>query len=250
MIKKITTASTLEDALASVQEGASILSGGTFLSKNQEEIESVVDISHIPLSGIQITDRNIEIGANTKLQELVLHPDIPKTLKEIIKREKSLNIRNAATIAGTLLTSKGESGIKSWFIGAQAVFSLYPKDSEQRVANDRVKDTIITSIQFDKRTNVVYQTVSRTPDDVIWVGVFLNAICKPEYQIVLCGFSTNVLELKIDVSKQDPQKAVEELLINSRSQYNNKFCSFNYFLKTSTILLLRLLDHTERSNDQ
>jgi xanthine dehydrogenase YagS FAD-binding subunit len=102
----------LNDALhAASQPGVRLLAGGTTLidlmKLNVESATRVVDISRLPLSGIETqADGSVHLGAMVRNADLANHPTVKTqypVLSEAILAGASAQLRNMATTSGNLL---------------------------------------------------------------------------------------------------------------------------------------------------
>src|SRR5215218_3246316 len=109
---------TLDEALVLLsQPNRTPLGGGTLLSHlkpfgfAQDKSDSIeaVDLQAISLNTINKQGNNLEIGATVTLQQLLESEHCPETWKSALKLEAPLNIRNSATVAGTLVACDGRS---------------------------------------------------------------------------------------------------------------------------------------------
>src|SRR5574338_1261203 len=101
---------TLEEALSLLsQSGRQPLGGGTLLSHGTSDPVEVVDLQALGLNKITRKGNDLEIGATVTLQQLLESDQCPLDLKTALRLEAPLNVRNAATVAGTLVASDGRS---------------------------------------------------------------------------------------------------------------------------------------------
>ena len=120
---------TLDEALALLTQPNTLpLGGGTLLSQPTVDPVQVVDLQALGLDSINkkgnpsaSSGQALEIGATCTLQALLESELCPESLKIAIKLEAPINIRNSATVAGTLVASDGRSTL------ATALFSLDAK---------------------------------------------------------------------------------------------------------------------------
>jgi xanthine dehydrogenase YagS FAD-binding subunit len=105
-------ADTAEDAsrFVGARSGAMFLSGGTTLVDLMRvdvlRPDSVVDVRHLGLSSIDVSDHAITVGAAVTNSQLAWHPvvrDRYPVLSEAILSGATTQIRNMATIAGNIL---------------------------------------------------------------------------------------------------------------------------------------------------
>src|SRR5512139_2456705 len=94
----------LDEALTLLTQPNRIpLGGGTLLSRSTADPVEVVDLQALSLDSITKNGNNLEIGATVTLQQMLESVHCPEALKSALKLEAPLNIRNTATVAGTLV---------------------------------------------------------------------------------------------------------------------------------------------------
>src|ERR1700690_2757958 len=99
---------TLDEALTLLSRPNTVpLGGGTLLSHPKTDSVEVVDLQSLGLNSLKKTGNNLEIGATATLQQLLEDANCPDALKSALKLEAPLNIRNAATVAGTIVVCDG-----------------------------------------------------------------------------------------------------------------------------------------------
>ena len=173
--------------------------------------------------------------------------------RDAIRQESNVNTRNMTTIAGHILVADGFSNILGWLVCANTTVHFYP---ENDIYSPKIIDihlhsetkkgfgVFIDHINIPIDTSIVWETISRTPDDFPLVGVFYNK--KTDHStIALTGFCSNILffEFKDNLTINEEFKTQ---LINAYSQFSNQFISFNYYLETSSLILKRLLEKGSR----
>jgi len=131
----------------------------------------------------------LEIGATVTLQQLLESEHCPDTWKSALKLEAPLNIRNSATVAGTLVACDGRSTFTTVLLALDAKleiksitkFELMEMEMESRppkqeVATlglgeflplrlDQIRGKLITSINIPLNVKLAFDYVSRTPAD-------------------------------------------------------------------------------------
>src|SRR5688500_11245915 len=101
---------TLDEALTLLTRPDTVpLGGGTLLSRPTADPVEVVDLQSLGLDTIKKNGNNLEIGAMVTLQALLESEQTPEAMKTALKLEAPLNIRNSATVAGTLVACDGRS---------------------------------------------------------------------------------------------------------------------------------------------
>ena len=147
------------------------LGGGTLLSQVKTASVEVVDLQALNLNTIQKKGNNLEIGATTTLQELLENEHTPVALKTTLKLEAPLNIRNEATVVGTLIASDGRSTFATALLALDAKLTILPDDEELEIGNflplraDKLRGKLITAITIPLNANLTFESVARTPVD-------------------------------------------------------------------------------------
>ena len=85
------------------------LGGGTVLNQPRTKPINVVDLQSLGLNNIETKGKKIEIGATVTLQQLLDHSELPLAIKQSIRHEATYNIRQVATVAGTIVAADGRS---------------------------------------------------------------------------------------------------------------------------------------------
>lgn len=84
-----------------------LLAGGTSLAFTHPTVHTIVDITRLPLSGIQLHNDAIEIGATVTIRDLERHPLLQSYCNKILPcacdRLASTPLRNLITVGGNLL---------------------------------------------------------------------------------------------------------------------------------------------------
>lgn len=176
---------TLDEALTLLTRPDTFpLGGGTLLSRPTADPIEVVDLQSLGLESVKKNGNNLEIGATVTLQSLLESEHIPEALKAALKLEAPLNIRNSATVAGTLVSCDGRSTFAVSLLALDAKVEI--KEFEQRDLKEQslrkapnlqerlvnIGDFLplrprglITSITIPLNVKIAFEYVSRTPAD-------------------------------------------------------------------------------------
>jgi xanthine dehydrogenase YagS FAD-binding subunit len=104
--------SAVQDATREVSraEGSVFFAGGTTLIDLMKihvlQPSELVDVNRLPLSSVEVSDKNIRIGANVRNSELAWHAAVRErfpALSEALLAGASTQIRNMATTAGNIM---------------------------------------------------------------------------------------------------------------------------------------------------
>jgi CO/xanthine dehydrogenase FAD-binding subunit len=152
------------------------IAGGSALNKPSKQEFAVVDLQDLGLGSIEQSGNFLKMGAALTLQELLEFNQITslkpsQMLIKVIQQEASYNLRQVASVAGTLVAAQGDSPFATAMLALDAVLTLQPEDegislgdilplrSEKLVGNLIIQVTIPVNIQL------AYEYVARTPAD-------------------------------------------------------------------------------------
>jgi CO/xanthine dehydrogenase FAD-binding subunit len=226
------------------------LGGGTFLSHPQLEVIEVVDLQALSLNQIKKVGNNLEIGATSTLQHLLEIKEFPNAFHAALKLEASLNIRNAATIAGTIVASDGRSPFTTAMLALDAKCIIQPNDQELQIGNllplrkSLLRGKLITRIIIPGNTRVAFHFISRTPSDKPIVCMALVQWPSGRTRLALGGYG-NTPFLAMDGTETT---GLEEASRNAFSNASDSWASAEYRQKVAPILAKRCLTTINLTN--
>src|SRR5512146_710420 len=148
------------------------LGGGTLLSHEKTDSVEVVDLQALGLDKITEQGKSLEIGATTTLQSLLEHGGTTAALRAALKLEAPLNLRNAATVAGTIVSCDGRSTFVAALLALDAkllVLHPAPGAKEESAGIGALLPLrpagLITKITLPAQARLAFEYVSRTPSD-------------------------------------------------------------------------------------
>ncbi len=165
---------TIDEALTLLQRSgvkSCPLAGGTSLSLYHPDACEVVDLQSLELNFVRREGDVLVVGAGTSLQKLFECEDTPLVLREVILREKPLNVRNVATLAGVLVCSGGRSVLATLLLAMDARLVWLPGEKEVRLGDwlplrqDWKEGILIHSIRIPLKLQVAVEVVARSPMD-------------------------------------------------------------------------------------
>ena len=251
---------TLEEALTLLTQPNRIpLGGGTLLSKPTTDPVEVVDLQSLNLASVKKNGNNLEIGAATTLQQLLDSELCPDALKMALKLEAPLNIRNAATVAGTLVASDGRSTFATCILALDAkleIKSINPielvdMETESRSPRqdvvtvgigeflplrfDHLKGKLITSIILPANLKFSFEYVSRTPSDKPIVCAALAQWNSGRARLTLGGYGKTPL-LAMDGTEAE---GIEAAARNAYHEATDEWASAAYRMDVASTLAKR-----------
>jgi putative selenate reductase FAD-binding subunit len=171
----------LEEALALLGRSEIVtilLGGGTFVNSPAYPAAqfpsadiAVVDLQALGLNTFQRNDTFIEIGAAVTLQALLDIPELPEALYRALRNETTYNLRQVATVAGTLVAADGRSPFATVMLALDAHLAILPGEEVVSLGDllplrlERLHRRLITKIVIPTAVRLAYEYVARTPAD-------------------------------------------------------------------------------------
>jgi len=247
----------LDEALTLLaQNNRMPLGGGTFLSHASSPLSAspttdpveVVDLQALRLDSIKKNGNNLEIGATATLQQLYESEFCPAALKSAIKLEAQLNVRNAATVAGTLVVGDGRSTFSATLFALDAKLETEagaPKQNADTMSlgeflplrMEKLQGKLITSITIPLNVKLAFDYVSRTPADKPIVCAALAQWNSGRTRLVLGGYGKSPL-LAMDGTEAE---GIETAARNAFHEATDEFASAEYRMDVAATLAKRCL---------
>lgn len=161
---------TLDEALTLLAQPNLVpLGGGTLLAHPAADPVEVVDLQALSLNTVKKQGNHLEIGATVTLQQLLESEHCPEALKSALKLEAPLNLRNAATVAGTLVACDGRSTFAATLLALDVKLTTIVNRQSSIVNLGEFLPLrprgLITSIVLPLNVKLGFDYVSRTPAD-------------------------------------------------------------------------------------
>jgi CO/xanthine dehydrogenase FAD-binding subunit len=241
---------TLDEALTLLSQSNRLpLGGGTLLSQPQTDPVEVVDLQSTGLDSIKKSGNNLEIGATVTLQQLLESEHCPEALKSALKLEAPLNLRNAATVAGTLVSSDGRSTFAAVMLALDAKIEqkiLNASNPETRVSNIGeflpLRPTgLITAINIPLNVKLAFDHVSRTPADKPIVCAALGQWNSGRTRLVLGGYGQSPMLAMDGTEPEGLQTAAR----NAFHEATDEYASAEYRVDVAATLAQRCLKNIQ-----
>jgi CO/xanthine dehydrogenase FAD-binding subunit len=219
------------------------LGGGTVLSQASGPGVAVVDLQLLGLHRISSEGSILQIGATVTLEQLMQAVQIPAALKEAIRLEAGLNVRNLATIAGTIVAGNGESPFLTVLLAGDARLNWLPGDqpgslgeylSLRHAANP---GKLISQVSIPLQAAIRFASVGRSPMDRPVVCVAVARWPSGRTRVALGGLTAAPL-LAMDGTDAG---GAESAIINACSHLDTKWASREYIQETAKTLVSRLI---------
>jgi len=245
MIKEYYRPQNLEEAIQLLAQTDTLpLGGGTLLSKPGPAPVKVVDLQALGLNTIQKKGNNLEIGATVTLQQLLESDFVTKALKTALKLEAPLNMRNAATVAGTLVAADGRSTFVTILQALDAKVTVTSGQSSVISVGDflplrpeNLQGKLIVSIEIPMNVKLAFETVARTPGDKPIVCAALVQWPSGRTRLALGGYGKAPL-LAMDGTEAE---GVEAAARNAFHEATDEWASAEYRTDVAAMLANRCI---------
>jgi CO/xanthine dehydrogenase FAD-binding subunit len=165
---------TLEEALELLRrpEPTSLpLGGGSVLNRPDARPLAAVDLQALGLDTYGLRGNTLELGATLTLQALLEAGAGMPALNAAILHEATHNLRQVATVAGTLVAADGRSPFTTALLALDATLTLQPGDEAFSLGDllplrdERLPRRLITQVIIPANARLAYEYVARTPAD-------------------------------------------------------------------------------------
>lgn len=205
-----------------------------------------VDLQELGLNNIRKHGNTLEIDACVTLQQLLDNQHTPAYLKNAIKQEASLNIRNAATVAGTLVACDGRSSFATAILALDAKLIIAPDNHEFMVGNflpqrkSLLGKKLITQLIIPLNLRFSFEYAARTPGDLPIVCASVAQWDSGRTRLALGGYGSIPL-LALDGTNVDDIQASAR---NAFHEAADEWASAEYRSDVAAILAKRCLEHS------
>ena len=244
MITQYHRPDTLEKALSLLANPNTIpLGGGTKINTPayKQKDFAVVDLQGLDLNHIYKKGNTLAIGATTSLQQLLENAHTPESLKQAIRQEAALNIRNTATVVGTLVSSNGRSPFATMMLALDTKLTVTGLQSESISLAEYLAlhpGGLITQISIPLNVKSAYEQVARTPADLPIVCAALARWDSGRTRLALGGYGKSP-NLAMDGTESD---GIETAAENAFHEASDEWASAKYRMDVAATLAKRCLE--------
>lgn len=218
-----------------------LMGGGTGIDRFTLEPVTIIDLQELDLGGIRVIGNSLEIGATTTLQALYEAPRISEEIRNLIRLEATSNLRQIATVAGTMVASTGRSAFTAALMALDAVVTLLPGDEIVNLGNlllkrdSKIGSKLITKITIPLNVKLAYQSVSRSPRDLPILTVTMAVWPSGRTRVILGGFGASPL-----LASDGPEPGGEESAVKDAAMLaDDEWASSEYRMEVAPILVKR-----------
>ncbi len=245
---------TIKEAVSLLERGVP-LAGGTRVSTKRRQIEAVIDLGDLGLTDLKIEKRVVTIEAGVSLQTILERdPPLPEALRFACRLDAAWNIRNAATLGGTIMAEDGHSPLLTVLLALDAQVTLEPKSntlSLESFLQDRKETPIrrlLTRVQFKLPLSLAYEQVARSPADrpivAVAVAKFQAQDDEPSTTIAIGGYGAFPLraeKAEKKIAKNESLESVAEAAASYCDKADDVWASAEYRTAIVGVLVKRLL---------
>ncbi|MFN2234668.1 MAG: FAD binding domain-containing protein [Anaerolineales bacterium] len=220
------------------------LAGGTFLSQSLLSSVALVDLQSLGLDTIQEKGNKLEIGATVSLQQL-LDFDVYLDLKVAVRHEATYNIRQAATVAGTLVSADGRSPFATAMLALDAELYIMPEEQEVNLGDYLFlrsggrSNQLIIHVTIPRNVKFGYEYVARTPADLPIVCVAVSQWPSGRTRVAIGGYG-DIPILAMDGPESDGAVSAAQ---SAYQEASDQWASAEYRNNVVGILASRCMDN-------
>jgi CO/xanthine dehydrogenase FAD-binding subunit len=237
--------------LANTQINTILMGGGTAIDRYSTEPFAVLDLQDVGLDNIQVRGSVLEIGATATLQSLFEHSDIQEALRKSIYREATQNLRQVATVAGTLIASDGRSPFTTALYALDASLTMIPDEEKIQLGSllplrkNNLANRLVTKVTIPLNVRLAYEYVARTPADLPIVCAAVAVWPSDRTRVVLGGFGEGAV-----LAMDGPDREGAEIAAgDSYSHADDQWASASYRQEMAKVLVKRCLANLDAANE-
>lgn len=218
------------------------LGGGTILNQPSPDPIAVVDLQALGLNNLEEKGKKLQLGATVTLQQLLDFEIVP-ALKAAIRHQATYNLRQVATVAGTLVATDGRSPFATALLALGAELTLLPGDETQSLGDflplraSRPINRLITQVTIPTGVKFAYEYIARTPADLPIVCVAVAQWPSGRTRLALGGYGAAPL-LAMDGPEAE---GVEQAARNAYHEAGDTWASAEYRRAMAATLAKRCL---------
>lgn len=178
------------------------LAGGTVVTQPSRRSLAVVDLQALGLERCEVSGNLLHAGAMLTLEGLLsgcnspAPASLPTALRKAIELEATYNLRQVASLAGTLVAADGRSPFTTAMLALDAMLEVLPGKEQVSLGNllplrnERLRNRLISRISIPLNVSLAYEYVARTPADLPIVCAALAAWPAGRMRLALGGFGS------------------------------------------------------------
>lgn len=184
---------TMDEAMALLEQGVP-LAGGTGLTPRRHRLEGVVDLQDLGMGALERKGDWLEVGAGCTLQQIVeADALVPSELAAACRAEAAWNLRNMATLGGSVVAGDGRSPLLAAVLALGAEVHGMPRDEWKPIdayLDSRGQESghrLLTAFRWHAGASLRSAHVGRSPMDRPWILATLGRTVDGGWRVVLGG---------------------------------------------------------------
>ena len=249
MIREVHRPKTLEEALDLLSRQGVVtvaMGGGTVLNRPSSEAVAVVDLQDLGLDKVEVKGHVLSLGATATLAALLDLPDLPVALAQVIRLEATYNLRQVATLAGSLVSADGRSPLAAALLALDAVLDVAKSGAAVEqiglgdllpVRGEKLRGRLVTRLTLPLNARPAYESVARTPADLPIVCAAAAVWPSGRTRLALGGFGP-APTLALDGPES---QGAEDAAFSAYSDAGDEWASAEYRREMAQVLARRCL---------
>ncbi len=220
------------------------IGGGSAFERRYPEPVDVVDLQALGLNVLKQQGNFLECGATATLEALRLQASLQPGLKQAIELEASHNLRQVASIAGSLVACDGRSPFAAAMLALDLQLELLPGEEKVSLGDllplrsERLKGKLICAARFPLNVHLAFQYTARTPADQPIVCAALAQWPSGRTRLALGGYGDAPM-----LAMDGPEPGgVQEAARNAYVNAGDEWASAAYRQDVAGVLALRCLE--------
>jgi CO/xanthine dehydrogenase FAD-binding subunit len=191
----------MEEAMALLEQGVP-LAGGTGLTPRRHRLEAVVDLQDLGMGALERKGDWLEVGAGCTLQQIVeADALVPLELAAACRAEAAWNLRNMATLGGSVVAGDGRSPLLAAVLALEAEVHGMPRDEWKPIdayLDSRGQESghrLLTAFRWHAGASLRSAQVGRSPMDRPWIVATIGRTVEGGWRVVLGGHGTRPIRV-------------------------------------------------------
>jgi CO/xanthine dehydrogenase FAD-binding subunit len=232
------------------------IGGGSALDRSSKEPIAVIDLQALGLNFIHTRGNKLDIGATASLQILLENELIPTALQAAIRHEAAYNIRQVATLAGSLVAADGRSPFAMAMLALDAELAYQPGENAEQesislgdlfaLRADNLRGRLITQATIPLNAHLAYTYVARTPADQPVVCVAVGQWPSGRTRVCLGGYGS-APSLAMD---GEEGSGAELAARNAYAQAGDDWASAEYRQEAAAVLVRRCIEELREADQE
>jgi len=243
---------TVEEALTLLSRSGILsipLGGGSGIDRSTIEPIAVIDLQDLGLNTLRARGNTLDLGATVTLQALLDYPRLQPALFQAIRHEANYNLRQVATVSGTLVVADGRSPFTTAMLALDARLTIRTGNDQSKeekiglgdllpIRKEKLPGKLITHITILHTLRLAYTYVARTPADRPIVCAAVAGWPSGRTRVALGGFGAAPL-LAMDGSGAEGAEIAAQ---NAYSQAGDEWATAEYRQEVAGVLVRRCVE--------